>query len=69
MPITRRLSSRLDAGSEIAGVTGGDGFVSAAAAGQQDESQQMLAEIYDGFTEGFDTQARQEAQALLKSLR
>jgi hypothetical protein len=33
--------------------------------GKGDEARQMLAEIYDWFTEGFDTKDLQEAKALL----
>jgi predicted ATPase len=33
-----------------------------------DEVQQLLAEIYGWFTEGFDTKDLQEAQALLEEL-
>ena len=36
--------------------------------GKQHEAHQMLAEIYDWFTEGFDTKDLQEARALLDAL-
>jgi predicted ATPase len=36
--------------------------------GKKDEAQQMLAEIYGWFTEGFDTVDLQEAKALLDEL-
>jgi predicted ATPase len=36
--------------------------------GQVQEARQMLAEIYDWFTEGFDTADLQEAKALLEEL-
>jgi predicted ATPase len=36
--------------------------------GKKNEAQQMLAEIYGWFTEGFDTKDLQEAKALLKEL-
>ncbi|NOT56580.1 MAG: hypothetical protein HOP18_18430 [Deltaproteobacteria bacterium] len=36
--------------------------------GKQNEAHQMLVEIYDWFTEGFDTKDLQEAQALLAEL-
>jgi len=36
--------------------------------GKQKEARQMLAEIYDWFTEGFDTADLQEAKALLEEL-
>jgi predicted ATPase len=36
--------------------------------GKQAEARQMLAEIYDWFTEGFDTKDLQEAKALLDEL-
>jgi adenylate cyclase len=36
--------------------------------GKTAEAQQMLAEIYGWFTEGFDTKDLQEAKALLDSL-
>ncbi len=36
--------------------------------GKQDEARKMLAEIYNWFTEGFDTQDLQEARALLAEL-
>ena len=35
---------------------------------KQKDAHQMLAEIYDWFTEGFDTADLQEAKALLDSL-
>jgi predicted ATPase len=36
--------------------------------GKQDEAQQLLAEIYGWFTEGFETKDLQEARALLDEL-
>jgi predicted ATPase len=39
-----------------------------ATAGEKNEAQQMLAEIYNWFTEGFDTKDLQEAKALLAEL-
>jgi predicted ATPase len=36
--------------------------------GKQKEAHQVLSEIYDWFTEGFDTKDLQEAKALLKGL-
>ena len=36
--------------------------------GKKEEARQMLAEIYNWFTEGFDTTDLQEAQALLAEL-
>src|SRR5262249_26746817 len=36
--------------------------------GKKDEARQMLAEIYNWFTEGFDTKDLQEAKALLEAL-
>jgi hypothetical protein len=36
--------------------------------GQKEDAQQMLAEIYGWFTEGFDTKDVQEAEKLLKEL-
>jgi predicted ATPase len=36
--------------------------------GKKDEARQMLADIYNWFTEGFDTKDLQEAKALLDSL-
>jgi len=36
--------------------------------GKVDEARQMLAEIYNWFTEGFDTPDLQEAKALLEEL-
>ena len=36
--------------------------------GKQKEAQQLLAEIYAWFTEGFDTKDLQEAKALLEEL-
>jgi predicted ATPase len=35
---------------------------------KKDEAQQLLAEIYSWFTEGFDTKDLQEAKALLEEL-
>ncbi len=37
--------------------------------GKREEAQQMLAEIYGWFTEGFDTVDLQEAKALLEELQ
>jgi predicted ATPase len=36
--------------------------------GKRAEAQQLLAEIYSRFTEGFDTADLQEAKALLREL-
>ena len=36
--------------------------------GKKEEARQMLAEIYNWFTEGFDTRDLQEAKALLEEL-
>ena len=36
--------------------------------GKKGEARQVLAEIYDWFTEGFDTKDLQEAKALLEEL-
>jgi predicted ATPase len=36
--------------------------------GKKEEAHRMLAEIYDWFTEGFDTKDLQEAKALLEEL-
>ena len=36
--------------------------------GKQAEARQLLAPIYDWFTEGFDTTDHQEARALLQEL-
>jgi adenylate cyclase len=36
--------------------------------GKKKRARQMLAEIYNWFTEGFDTKDLQEAKALLKEL-
>jgi predicted ATPase len=36
--------------------------------GKRDEAQQILAEIYGWFTEGFDTKDLQEVKALLEKL-
>jgi len=36
--------------------------------GQRDTARQLLAEVYDWFTEGFDTAVLQDAQALLRQL-
>jgi predicted ATPase len=36
--------------------------------GKKDDARQLLAEIYDWFTEGFDTKDLQEAKALLEQL-
>jgi predicted ATPase len=37
--------------------------------GRHAEARQLLAEIYDWFTEGFDTADLQETKALLEELR
>ena len=37
--------------------------------GKKDEARKLLAEIYNWFTEGFDTKDLQEAKALLEELR
>jgi predicted ATPase len=37
--------------------------------GKQDEARAMLAEIYNWFTEGFDTADLKDAKALLDELR
>ena len=36
--------------------------------GKRQEAHRMLSEIYDSFTEGFDTKDLQEAKALLEEL-
>jgi hypothetical protein len=36
--------------------------------GKQYEARTMLSDIYDWFTEGFDTKDLQEAEALLEEL-
>jgi predicted ATPase len=36
--------------------------------GRRDEARTMLAEIYDWFTEGFDTAELKDAKALLETL-
>src|SRR5437899_12006641 len=36
--------------------------------GKREEARQLLAEIYNWFTEGFDTKDLQEAKALLEEL-
>jgi predicted ATPase len=36
--------------------------------GKKAEAQKLLAEIYNWFTEGFDTKDLQEAEALLEEL-
>ena len=36
--------------------------------GKREEARQLLAEIYDWFTEGFDTADLQDARALLAAL-
>jgi hypothetical protein len=38
------------------------------AAGQEDNAHHMLSEIYNWFTEGFDTKDLQEAKKLLEAL-
>jgi predicted ATPase len=40
-----------------------------ASQGRSDETRAMLAEIYNWFTEGFDTADLQDAKALLDQLR
>ena len=37
--------------------------------GKKDEARRMLAEVYNWFTEGFDTADLQEAKALLENLQ
>jgi predicted ATPase len=37
--------------------------------GQRAEAHELLSEIYDWFTEGFDTADLQEARALLQELQ
>ena len=37
--------------------------------GKQHEAHKMLSEIYNWFTEGFDTKDLQEAKALLEELK
>jgi predicted ATPase len=37
--------------------------------GKKDEARQVLAEVYNWFTEGFDTAGLQEAKALLEALK
>ena len=37
--------------------------------GKRAEARQLLAEVYDWFTEGFETRDLQEAKALLEALR
>ena len=39
-----------------------------ATARQEIEAHQMLSEVYDWFTEGFDTKDLQEAKVLLEEL-
>ncbi len=36
--------------------------------GKKEEARQMLAEVYNWFTEGFDTKDLQDAKALLETL-
>jgi hypothetical protein len=36
--------------------------------GKREEARQLLAEVYDWFTEGFDTADLHEAKALLEEL-
>jgi predicted ATPase len=36
--------------------------------GKKDEARDLLAPVYDGFTEGFDTQDLKDAKALLTEL-
>ena len=58
------------AASEVAGAAGGDEPGAAVATTrQEDEAHQMLAEIYNWFTEGFDTKDLQEAKALIEELK
>ena len=58
------------AAGEVAGAAGGDepGRLWQQQ-GKQDEAHQMLSEIYNWFTEGFDTKDLQEAKALLEELK
>ncbi len=39
-----------------------------AANGERDDARRKLADVYGGFTEGFDTADLSEAQSLLKEL-
>jgi predicted ATPase len=43
-------------------------FTQDAARSRLDEAHRMLSEVYNWFTEGFDTKGLQEAKALLKEL-
>ena len=36
--------------------------------GKKDEARQLLAEVYNWFTEGFETKDLQEAKALIEEL-
>ena len=54
---------------EVAGAAGGDEPRRLwQQQGKQEEAHQMLSEIYNWFTEGFDTKDLQEAKALLEEL-
>jgi predicted ATPase len=54
---------------EVTGAASSDELALAvAAAGEKDRARQMLSEIYNWFTEGFDTADLQEAKALLEEL-
>ncbi len=60
---------RPEATSQVAGTAGGDELGASVAATRQAEKKlTMLAEIYNWFTEGFDTKDLQEAKALLEAL-
>ncbi|MBI3798057.1 MAG: hypothetical protein HY268_13960 [Deltaproteobacteria bacterium] len=57
------------AAGEIVGVTsGGELSWLWQRQGKREEARQLLAEIYDWFTEGFDTKDLQEAKAMLEEL-
>ena len=58
-----------EAASEVAGVASGDepGRLWQQQ-GKKNEAHEMLSEIYNWFTEGFDTKDLQEAKALLKEV-
>ncbi len=47
---------------------GGDSHPAAQTTGHRDEARTMLADIYNSFTEGFDTADLKEAKALLEEL-
>ncbi len=65
-----RRPSRLPVGSKPSpGAAGGDELGPAlAAARQEKEAHKLLSEVYNWFTEGFDTKDLQEAKALLEQL-